>query len=887
MGNQRMRMLLGVSLVTTLFVVCFAVSTFGQSDKSISARYGEDQFKIISEKVNFNATKLPTIEVKAVITVEANAKTDMLVVLFLESPKIKSLNMNGKEGKYSIEENLVGIKLPKLFDKGEQAVIDVNYTRKISDECQKEPYSQDMFPFYPPINPTIDCPIDVTYQVLPGCTVVTPGTLKSVNIQKEYSEYQWTGTYKKRCFDSVLAKGKLFHRKIKDVEFALSCINDNESKAHELLESISEVYFFLEDLYGPRTSRSFSIVQTPAADNMGTRYNMGGIICLQTQDLDKPRDRWLLGCLAHEIGHEWWGHVVYGSNVDTHQLKEALAELSSIYFEHKKFGLNSVADSVIVNTMAYLTESDHAAISKTKDELYSKVILIPCHLMHLIGEKAFFQTCREILKQKGAQVSFRMFFDMAEKVSGKKVQWLLDWLYYTNADTDFSLSEIKWDKKDNAYINHISLVERVGRFDYPLEVPIEITTADGITRMITSRIGKMPTELKLETASPISSVAIDPRWMLWDIDRSNNFFGCHIVLSKSSTTSGETIAEIVGGFKSKYRDEIMASLWLHQKNSAYLVPFTGQTIKKFPDIIWSPDFKEFVVLFQAEPLQAMRINIEQVVPKVIPLDSPAWLKDKIEKSKTENVQKQTKNVEEIINSLENNDEAIVLEALNQLQEYRESEWKNPRVMDYMNPLLQVLQKSKTEDIRIKSSGSLFSIYVYQGDKTKTVIKQNKQILLDALKDKVGSVRSDAAQLLYGIADKKDVEVLCDSMLMDLDNINCQAIYTLTEINDPSAVPALIKVMSVKYLWARWNVAYALKSIPDPRSIEPLINALEKEDPSTYTNDEKGGMGEDGDKDLVRTAYVEALKKITGQDFGKDVKAWKKWWQENKDKFKGK
>ena len=58
----------------------------------------------------------------------------------------------------------------------------------------------------------------------------------------------------------------------------------------------------------------------------------------------------------------------------------------------------------------------------------------------------------------------------------------------------------------------------------------------------------------------------------------------------------------------------------------------------------------------------------------------------------------------------------------------------------------------------------------------------------------------------------------------------------------------------------------LGNIADPEAVSPLIALL-------------------NDKDLdVLICSVEALKNITGQNFGRDTEQWTEWWNKNRDQY---
>ncbi len=79
---------------------------------------------------------------------------------------------------------------------------------------------------------------------------------------------------------------------------------------------------------------------------------------------------------------------------------------------------------------------------------------------------------------------------------------------------------------------------------------------------------------------------------------------------------------------------------------------------------------------------------------------------------------------------------------------------------------------------------------------------------------------------------------------------------LIRIGGP-AVPMLIEEMETSY---NWQIPKALGAIGDERAVEPLIEKLEKSDSSP-----------------MRGVVVEALGRITDQDFGSSARQWRTWW----------
>jgi len=80
------------------------------------------------------------------------------------------------------------------------------------------------------------------------------------------------------------------------------------------------------------------------------------------------------------------------------------------------------------------------------------------------------------------------------------------------------------------------------------------------------------------------------------------------------------------------------------------------------------------------------------------------------------------------------------------------------------------------------------------------------------------------------------------------------------------VNGLIKALKYNDAKVRYDAATALGELGDLRATEPLIHALMDR------------------FSLLRSRTADALKKITGKDFGYDLKKWQKWWEENKARF---
>ena len=867
-------------LAVFLAFLCFSSLLLprpAQAGENLNTIFEENRFRIVSQKAVFDLRAPPRVLVETEIAAEAIRETDVLVFSLPEC-RVESARIGEAEAPARLEGGFLEIRPPAPLHPGDRALVRLLAAREIPEKDVEACIARAFFPLELPRDAFDDFPISACFRVPDGSAVMSDGVFAEVRPGKGFREFQWEIPAGPRHWDLLWVKGDLFRRSANGVDFLLASALGDETGIKVFMDVLVEVYSFVEGLFGPLASRRLFVAQTPAADRAGTRFNTGGLICLQTGDLDRLRDPWLAGCLAHEIAHEWWGGVVFGHSEDGQVVKECMAELASIHFQEKKLGRENAWEDAIVNTMAYL-EGDRRAVAETEDELYSKSILMYRHLLHVVGETAFFQAAREILRvQAGKQVSHAMFFEAAGKAAGKDVRWLLQWLYRTNADLDFSLSEVRWEGKGERVLTRIGLVERVGRFDYPLEVPVRVETADGKVLDFFARIGRAGAVLAVETDAPVRSVAVDPEWMFWDVDRSNNFFGTHVASAKASPADPGTVAEVAGGFKSRYEDRIWASLWVRRGNWAFLVPLAGERLTAEPKLLWTGDGKTLFLVFCFEPLRGIRADLAKEEPAILPLvpeDPVAEVcRRAIEEERKQLEEAWRKKAEELGRRWAADGDKSVIEEMERIRE------KEPRqdlagAVGAMAATFLYLKEPRSPELRESAFRLLFHVACNDNKITVPFVKENMRVLLEALADPSAEVRDNAAYFFRIAPSAEALEPLCRSVLMDTEKASYQAICALEKIGDPRAVPALVRILGFPGLWDRWNAARALCRIPDPRSVEPLILALEKEDPSKYSEVERGGMIPEN-PDPARKAYAEALAAITGQTFGMDAKAWREW-----------
>jgi len=108
---------------------------------------------------------------------------------------------------------------------------------------------------------------------------------------------------------------------------------------------------------------------------------------------------------------------------------------------------------------------------------------------------------------------------------------------------------------------------------------------------------------------------------------------------------------------------------------------------------------------------------------------------------------------------------------------------------------------------------------------------------------------------------------------------CNVVEALRTIDEKRTVEPLISALKSDVDWrVRQCIAKALGIIGDDRAVTPLIDILVSLEKISW-------LSKKVEIEMAEDEVVEALEKITNQDFGRDSKQWKEWWKENKAKTK--
>jgi HEAT repeat protein len=195
------------------------------------------------------------------------------------------------------------------------------------------------------------------------------------------------------------------------------------------------------------------------------------------------------------------------------------------------------------------------------------------------------------------------------------------------------------------------------------------------------------------------------------------------------------------------------------------------------------------------------------------------------------------------------DHFIVVTCLDKRKE-QEPAFRKVRYLRAIEPLIDTL-KDKDLEVRKSAMRSLGEI----GD--AEAIEPLRSILND--ENEFEEIRLTAIETLKKLKYLFPREFLLAMLKDKHKGVRESAVLILVEKKDSSAIPFLLAMLNDRNIYVRQNAETALIDMGEP-AVEPLINFLRQDN-------------------LEFQRAVNALKKITAQDFGQDYNLWMKWWQE--------
>lgn len=134
-----------------------------------------------------------------------------------------------------------------------------------------------------------------------------------------------------------------------------------------------------------------------------------------------------------------------------------------------------------------------------------------------------------------------------------------------------------------------------------------------------------------------------------------------------------------------------------------------------------------------------------------------------------------------------------------------------------------------------------------------------------LRDRTWKSREIAARALARIGDRDQLPLLVKGLRDKDARVRTAVLLALGRMRAEEAFDDVREAMDEKDWMVRSAAIETLGLIADPRGFEPLLERMEEED---------GRLAED---------CAQALKRITGQDFGRSSNAWRRWWADHRER----
>lgn len=332
------------------------------------------------------------------------------------------------------------------------------------------------------------------------------------------------------------ADGTVLHFLYKDNPEIKENWKNLQAKTEDLL-------LFFNEHIGPYPWPQYSVIQ---GGDGGMEYAM---LTLITGERNFGS---LVGVTSHELAHAWFQHLL-ATNESLHEWMDEgfTSYISAFAMDHV---MDNDAESALARSyrnVIFMANSDfNQPLSTHADRYimnrgygvnaYSKGAVFLAQLGYIIGEENLSKTLKRYYdKWKFKHPTPNDFIRVAEKVSGAELDWyLLDWTQTTN-NIDYAVQNVESSDEGT----QITL-ERIGLMPMPVEV--RTTYTDGSSENFYIPLQMMrwekpvaeSTEILEDWAwayptysftidkakSEISSIEIDPSYLMADIDRENNVY---------------------------------------------------------------------------------------------------------------------------------------------------------------------------------------------------------------------------------------------------------------------------------------------------------------------------------------------------------------------------
>lgn len=499
-----------------LLLFCAAIASFSQNTTQYKAEREKTHNLVHTKlKVNFNFSK-KTMNGEAWITAKPHFYTTQTIALDAKSMIIHNVSLNNNALKYTYDDFILNITLPKPYKRGEEFTIYINYTarpEKVKDTGSLAITDAKGLYFINPEGldknkptqiwtqgetqassawfPTIDAPNQKTtqeiYITVPDKFVtLSNGKLisKTKNGTNRTDYWKMDKKHAPYLFFMGIGAFEIIKDNYKNIPIEYYVEEKYAAYAKDIFGLTPEMMNFFATVLGveyPWNKYSQMVVRDYVS---GAMENTTAVVhsekAYQTpgQLIDENVQE---NTIAHELFHHWFGNLVTTESWANLALNESFANYSEYLWREHKYGKLNASMHLYDNNEAYKngqnTDKSLVRFNYTDKEdmfdlvSYNKGGAILHMLRNYLGDTAFFEGLKTYLNRyqyKAAEVhQLRLIF---EEITGKDLNWFFNQWFYNAGHPDIDISYDYNTIQKKVTVNILQL--QANEFQFPFTIDI-------------------------------------------------------------------------------------------------------------------------------------------------------------------------------------------------------------------------------------------------------------------------------------------------------------------------------------------------------------------------------------------------------------------------------
>ena len=267
----------------------------------------------------------------------------------------------------------------------------------------------------------------VTLHTPKAWSAVGNGELVSSHEGTASMRHAWVTARPVSNFEVAIGKYRTHQTKAKGTKLVAYTYEHDVKRAADLLQAVRDILEVFQGRFGPLPWREFHIAEIP--DLYGGGRARAPMLWLSRQLFTAPVGPGLLGFLAHELSHHWWGGLVEGTGKGWLWLHEGFAGYSELLYTEAHDGRKAYEKAIRSLTRRY-----RRRMSGKKQEpllalrmgdpafyyiAYWKGALILHRLRKGLGDEPFFQTLQSFCRTFAGKLATVEDFQRCAEEAGR------------------------------------------------------------------------------------------------------------------------------------------------------------------------------------------------------------------------------------------------------------------------------------------------------------------------------------------------------------------------------------------------------------------------------------------------------------------------------------